>query len=451
MSDEETAAAISWAESQLEETVEEIIHEMMLLPIEIEELEATRTGNRAKRVRIIRDLEFHKVDLLMTDPQHFRKATRFSCDEFLNILATMEANYPICNTKWDTKTKLFLFLNRMRGGASLMDATSLIGVGLSTTHYYFQEMFEKMCVLYHQVISWPDAAERAELERVMEDFPGCIGLTDGTHIQIGKPKVNESTYYSGKHCKHTLNFQVTCNWYGRIISVLSGYPGSVHDRTIFTNSYQYRTWQADSEEHFSRGTYVVRDLEVRIYEKLKDAKAAGRTERMLLAQNQIILNSQYVLGDPGYKGDDGNGPVVVPYALKLEASEAKYKKFNRRQRFHRVVIELVNAGIKLRFGILRRINHRKEELEYLFVAACLLYNLQGVFRGSWLRADDYRVRSGSAWDVEALDGMFSNIVARALGKPQFAEEEISDFLKEKAWMKVYMQAMSDPDASEDEF
>lgn len=91
-------------------------------------------------------------------------------------------------------------------------------------------------------------------------MPGCIGLVDGTHIVIKKPKNTvEHTYYSVRKSCHTKNVQIVsdifqlqithltyckyfflfqiCDADMEILSINPRYGGSSHDSFVWNNSY----------------------------------------------------------------------------------------------------------------------------------------------------------------------------------------------------------------------
>ena len=70
-------------------------------------------------------------------------------------------------------------------------------------------------------------------------FPQCIGAIDGCHIPVSAPDLNHTDYYNRK------------GWYSMIVQAIVdhdylfrdicvGWPGSVHDARVFTNSLIYK-------------------------------------------------------------------------------------------------------------------------------------------------------------------------------------------------------------------
>ena len=153
----------------------------------------------------------------------------------------------------------------------------------------------------------------------------------------------------GKKGFHTINNLVVCNWRGEIIYMDAGEAGSVHDRTMFTNSDLYL-----QEDRFFKSTSSIR---------------------------------QYLLGDPGYRGD---GPVYVPATHSALASDidGTIRKRDKMLRYQRVLIERVFGLLKERW---EQLDNRAtaETTTDVFYASCLLYNFECRRNNSWPRDTRY--------------------------------------------------------------
>uniref|UniRef100_A0AAX7U936 DDE Tnp4 domain-containing protein n=1 Tax=Astatotilapia calliptera TaxID=8154 RepID=A0AAX7U936_ASTCA len=79
-------------------------------------------------------------------------------------------------------------------------------------------------------LSWALFQEAGLVEKLR--FPGVIGCTDGTHIPIIAPSVNEGDYVNRKSF-HSINVQIICDAANIITNVEAKWPGSVHDSQIF--------------------------------------------------------------------------------------------------------------------------------------------------------------------------------------------------------------------------
>ncbi|XP_055308145.1 putative nuclease HARBI1 [Sitodiplosis mosellana] len=87
-------------------------------------------------------------------------------------------------------------------------------------------------------------------------FPICIGAVDGTHVSIQSYGGPDSEVYRNRKMVFSLNCQFTVSADERIIDVVSRWPGSAHDSTIFTHSQLYnRLTQGD----FGNDSVIVAD------------------------------------------------------------------------------------------------------------------------------------------------------------------------------------------------
>ncbi|KAI5692922.1 hypothetical protein M8J75_004104 [Diaphorina citri] len=68
------------------------------------------------------------------------------------------------------------------------------------------------------------------------NFPGVVGCVDCTHVPIQLPSVENGENYRNRKGTFSLNVQVIGGPNLEIWDVVSGWPGSVHDSRIFTNS-----------------------------------------------------------------------------------------------------------------------------------------------------------------------------------------------------------------------
>ncbi|CAD7001648.1 unnamed protein product [Ceratitis capitata] len=75
---------------------------------------------------------------------------------------------------------------------------------------------------------------------------GTIGAIDCTHVSIMSPKTHEEAYVN-HHGYHSINVQMICDPYLKILAVNAKYPGARHDSFIWSSSTVRRVMQRSFE------------------------------------------------------------------------------------------------------------------------------------------------------------------------------------------------------------
>lgn len=97
-------------------------------------------------------------------------------------------------------------------------------------------------------ITIPKGEELNEVMRIYKDkwqFPMCAGAIDGTHIPIIAPVVDHVDYVNWKGY-HSIVMQAVVDSKYLFRDVVVGWPGSVHDTRIFSNSCLYKKGNEDT-------------------------------------------------------------------------------------------------------------------------------------------------------------------------------------------------------------
>ncbi|XP_071091249.1 putative nuclease HARBI1 [Haliotis cracherodii] len=76
------------------------------------------------------------------------------------------------------------------------------------------------------------------------NFPGIVGVIDGTHIQIQAPSVNEKDFVN-RHNYHSVNTQIVFDSGDHIIDIVARWPGSTQDSRILTTSGLCRMFEGN--------------------------------------------------------------------------------------------------------------------------------------------------------------------------------------------------------------
>ena len=150
---------------------------------------------------------------------------------------------------------------------------------------------------------------------------GVFGAVDCTYIYVITPDDEQWFDYIDKDKDICVKAQVLCNYNYEILDIIVGYPGCVHDISIFQVSDLFR--------YFERG-------------------------------ESFIANRFRILGDSAYP----TRPYLVKATSEISPESA------------RSVIENCFAQIKQQWRILmKRIDCNIDKVPQLFVACCILFNI----------------------------------------------------------------------------
>lgn len=85
--------------------------------------------------------------------------------------------------------------------ASFRDVADRFDITISSLFYVIRRMTYFLSNLAENVIKWPTAEEKIEIEQYFHNnnFPGVIGAIDGSHIKIDKPQNDPDSYLNRKH------------------------------------------------------------------------------------------------------------------------------------------------------------------------------------------------------------------------------------------------------------
>lgn len=95
-------------------------------------------------------------------------------------------------------------------------------------HFIHEKLLEK-------VVLWPSPEEQQEMKDMfleLKGFPGIVGMIDGSHITIRKPKERGVDYYNRKDY-YSIVLQAVVREDLRFTHLYAGWPGKVHDARIF--------------------------------------------------------------------------------------------------------------------------------------------------------------------------------------------------------------------------
>uniref|UniRef100_A0A803JJL4 Putative nuclease HARBI1 n=1 Tax=Xenopus tropicalis TaxID=8364 RepID=A0A803JJL4_XENTR len=136
-------------------------------------------------------------------------------------------------------SKLLAVLHFLGSGSFQQVSARLVGMSQPTFSRILKQVLRALLPHSQRLISFPST--EAEWTRVKQDFylighfPNCLGAIDCTHVPLTPPRAHQERYLNRKR-SHSINVQVVCDSHLRIMSVRSGFPGSVHDAHILRQS-----------------------------------------------------------------------------------------------------------------------------------------------------------------------------------------------------------------------
>lgn len=138
-----------------------------------------------------------------------------------------------------------------------MTAISQTMVSRIITHYT-ELIVEHLAPRY---IQFPQTEREIDLCKAKYEekynFPGIIGIIDGTHILIaGLSRRTEAAYVNRKGF-HSINAQIVCDSDLRITNINARYPGSNHDSFIYTNSQVFTFLRQYHRDHPEENVWLL--------------------------------------------------------------------------------------------------------------------------------------------------------------------------------------------------
>ena len=185
--------------------------------------------------------------------------------------------------------------------------------------------------------------------------PQCAGSVDGTHILITPPLMNHTDYYNRKGW-YSVVTQAVVDHNGIFRDVYVGWPGSMHDAQVFTNSSLYR--KANNGELLQGNTLPVRGGNIPIF----------------------------LIGDSAYP--------LLPWLLKpfpfFISMLTDHKTYNYRLSRGWVIVEIAFGKLKARWRRLsKQIDMDISNVPNVILACCTLHNICEIhndsFNDEWLQ------------------------------------------------------------------
>ena len=292
-------------------------------------------------------------------------------DWMQNFRMSRESFYYLCD---QLKHLLEKQTTRLRKPLSVEQRVAItlwiLATPIDTVAHLFGVARCTVCVVVHETceaivsrllpvyISFPTGEQLDEVIKGFKEkwgFLQCAGSIDGSHISVTPPSMNHTDYYNRKgFYSMIVQAVVDHNYLFRNICV--GWPGSVHDARVFTNSLLYRKV----------------------------------TNRQLLQGSSLRFGSHEIptllVGDSAYPIQSW---LMKPFTHSPTLTHEQ-KQFNYRLSRARVVVEIAFGRLKARW---RRLSKQMEihidNVPHVVAACCVLHNMCEVhgdtFNEEWLQ------------------------------------------------------------------
>ena len=188
-------------------------------------------------------------------PSNYRATFTFILEEIRQEISrkdtTMRKSIP-------AERRLALTLYNLASTAEYRTIAHLFGVSTSFVCICIKDVCEAINQRLSRVIKFPQGEELVQVINNYEKkwgMPMCAGAIDGTHIPILAPEESHLTYVNRKGY-HSIIVQAVVDSNYIFRDVVIGWPGSVHDARVLSNSsiYQKGNNQGRTQRGGSRGS-----------------------------------------------------------------------------------------------------------------------------------------------------------------------------------------------------
>ena len=125
----------------------------------------------------------------------------------------------------------------------------LFGISRASVCCIVHEVCEQIVeLLMPKYIKWPTGEHLTDVIHVFEQkwgYPQCAGAVDGSHIPILAPEEFHNDYFNRKGW-HSVILQGVVDGQYCFTDINVGWPGSVHDARVFSNSDVYKKGQSET-------------------------------------------------------------------------------------------------------------------------------------------------------------------------------------------------------------
>lgn len=243
------------------------------------------------------------------------------------------------------KRRLALTFYYLASTAEYRTISNLFGVSVSFVCICVKDVCEAITRHFSHVIRFPKGLEILQVIQEYDNkwgFPMCAGCVDGTHIPILAPKENHKDYVNRKGF-HSIQMQAVVDSRYLFRDVVVGWPGSVHDARVLSNSTLYK-----------------KGVDNTLFDGVKSRAIQGQDIPPL------------ILGDPAYP--------FLPWLMKRypenNDTPREQRVFNYRLSRARMTVENTFGRFKGRFKrFSKRVDMEVPSLVNVVLSSCILHNV----------------------------------------------------------------------------
>jgi len=227
-------------------------------------IEAINAKRYAFRSNVPKNLSWFEETLQQYDEKRFKRMMRCTRVQFQTILDLIKDN-PLFHGKNSGKQfspyfQLALVMYRLGSfgsGAQIGKIASLFGIGDGgTIDKITWRVFKCILSLESEYLNWPSAEERANIVfETSDELPHCVGYADGTEFELLYTPFDDPVSFWSRNKQYSIKMQGVCDYRLMLRHIVIGWPGSVHDARIFSES----KLATSPEEFFSGMEYLAAD------------------------------------------------------------------------------------------------------------------------------------------------------------------------------------------------
>ena len=308
------------------------------------------TGSRQVCLIALVSCRYEDILLKLLEPHSFKaelRCTRETFDEIQQDLHDfMVKETTNCKEPVAADKRVALGLWHFAHGNDWAITGAKFDLAGPTAYQIVRQFIRAVLRVYSDRIKFPRSGQA--LHNIIKGFeskrqmPNCCGAIDCSHIMVSAPCVGNRRGYYDRSGKMSVILQAVVDSQGRFLDVVTGWPGAVNDRRVFSHTRLAQLWRTG--QIFQEPVVVIGGCNIK----------------------------PYLVGDAGYTFEPF---MMVPYpGHNLPPHQ---ENFNFWQSSTRIIVEGAFGRLKGRFRWLNgTLNMRNPEMHTrIITAGCILHNV----------------------------------------------------------------------------